>query len=102
MMKILIHHGKHGNEYWNASTNSLRQGAYRALFEQLGEAGYYEGSCWTHKEELLFNAAMNGSSEACIAFMQLRSGAQYESIEEVEVQERELRCIRLRGRRTSS
>lgn len=84
-MKILVYQGKHENEYFDISTDSLRRGAYRHLFDELGEAGYYD-SCDPADEELkLFNRATAGDDAAVIQFMTWRKEHEYECIEEVDV-----------------
>lgn len=84
-MKILVHHGKHGDAIYDISTDTLRGNAYRHLFDELGSVGYYDGPAQEVDEEELFDKAAAGDDEAVIKFMQLRSrrGYEYEGIEEV-------------------
>jgi len=84
-MKILIYRGKHEDEYFDISTDELRRGAYRHLFDQLGGAGYYDCSDPESKELALFNRATEGDDVALIQFMKLRSRYAYEGIEEQEI-----------------
>lgn len=39
--KILVYRGKHGDEYFDASTKELEESAYRKLFKLLDGNGYY-------------------------------------------------------------
>lgn len=41
MKKILVYHGKHDPEYFDASTKELEGEAYRKLFKLLDSYGYY-------------------------------------------------------------
>lgn len=41
-MKLLIYHGKHGDEYWLADTPAWLEAAQRQLFKRLDEWGCYE------------------------------------------------------------
>lgn len=41
-MRILIYHGKHGDEYWLADTPERLEAALRKLFARLHEWGCYE------------------------------------------------------------
>jgi len=83
-MKILIYHGKHGDEYFDISTDPLRRCAYRHLFNQLGGEGYYDEPDPDSRELKLFNAAVAGDDEGLIMFMRLRKDYDYEGIEEIE------------------
>jgi len=84
-MKILVYHGKHGDEYYDISTDTLRGNAYRALFDRLGGRGFYDDSDPDEAERELFDLAAAGDERAVIKFMQRRSGSgyEYEGIEEV-------------------
>jgi len=90
-VRILIYHGKHGDEYFNISTDSLRRGAYRHLFDQLGSVGYYDDPDPDSTELELFNKATIGDDRSVIKFMQVRNdlGYEYERIEELDVPEYE-------------
>lgn len=85
-MKILVYHGKHGDEYYDISTDHLRGNAYRKLFDVLGGAGYYDGPDPDSEELELFDKAAAGDEEAVVKFMQVRSDLQYEyeRLEEIE------------------
>ena len=41
-MRILIYHGKHGDEYWLADAPEQMDAAFRKLFARLDEWGCYE------------------------------------------------------------
>ena len=89
-MQILIHHGKHGDEFYNISTPSLCRGAYRHLFDELRSEGHYE-CCEPKvpKELALFDKACKGDDVAAMQFIQLRSqiGYEYEKVEMADVHE---------------
>lgn len=87
-MKILVYHGKHGDEHYDISTDRLRGNAYMKLFDTLGGGGYYDGDAEPDEEKLFDKAAAGDELDVdeVIKFMQLRSdkGYEYERIEEIE------------------
>lgn len=83
-MKILVTDEKHGPQYFDISAPELRIAAYRTLFEERAEDGWYDNSFATEAEETLFDRVVAGDDEALIAFMQERRDHQYEGFEEIE------------------
>jgi hypothetical protein len=47
-LRILVYHGKHGDEYWLADTPTRAAQAREALFKQLDEQGFYHDEDQDH------------------------------------------------------
>ncbi len=70
-MRILIYHGKHGDEYMLADTTERLRAALKRLFKMLDEMGCYEG------EEYLEDAR-NGNDQALRFILMSRKDCEYE------------------------
>jgi NTP pyrophosphatase (non-canonical NTP hydrolase) len=82
LVKMLVHHGKHGDTYWLADTNTHRNDAYRALFNQLDAEGCYEG-----EDETCLELARKGYLGAVKGILGRRQCCEYEGwdIEWIEI-----------------
>jgi len=76
-MKILVYHGKYGDEYWLANTPEQKITALKRLFTFLDSMGCYEG------EENLAQAR-EGNKAAIIGILNSRACCEYESWDIVE------------------
>ncbi len=77
-MRILIYHGKYGDEYLLADTPARIRAALRRLFKLLDEQGCYEDQ--PHVEE-----ARNGDDRAIRFILASRKGCEYEDWDLEEV-----------------
>jgi len=73
MLRILIHHAKHGDALWLADTKIRAAQAREILFEQLDEQGCYEAD-----EEGLLEKARAGDAGAIEIILDSRRGYEYE------------------------
>jgi hypothetical protein len=71
-MRILIHHGKYGDEYWLADTPERLEAAMRKLFARLDEWGCYED------DEEGIAEARDGDIRAIKWILQRRQDYEYE------------------------
>jgi len=71
-MKILVYHGKYGNEYWLVDTPQRLEAAKRQLFKQLDDWG-----CYDSDEEGLAEARA-GDPKAIRWVLDRRNGYEYE------------------------
>lgn len=72
-LRILIHHGKHGDSYWLADTATRAAQARQTLFEILDEQGCYEDD-----EDGLLEKAHAGDTFAIETILENRRGHEYE------------------------
>jgi len=81
-LRILVYHGKHGDEYWLADTPTRAMQAREILFNRLDEQGFYE-----FDEDGLLPKARSGDAQAIEIILDSRNGCEYESwhYEDIEV-----------------
>ncbi len=73
VVKLLVHSGKHGAQYWLVDTLARLRGAMVALFIQLDECGYYEDENETHLKQ-----ARQGNIRAIKGILESRRCCEYE------------------------
>ena len=74
-MRILIYHGKHGDEYWLADSSEQLNAAMWRLFTILDEQGCYI-EAETHSFTL--RMARAGNSRCVRSILESRKGCEYE------------------------
>lgn len=101
-MKVLIHHDKHGDAYFDVSTPGRRRAAYLTLALRLDARGYYDGvtdarlvklraAAGPALHELEWHQRRSvylAGCQAAVLWLTSRScaGAEYEGIGEIEVE----------------
>lgn len=80
-LRILIHHGKHGDSFWLADTRTRAAQVREILFKQFDEQGFYED------DEEGLAAAQGGDARAIENILQRRRSCEYEEwdYEHIEV-----------------
>jgi len=83
-VKILVYHGKHGDQYWLVDTPERLAAAMRALFADLDDWG-----CYVDEPADLLAAARGGDMRAVKRILESRNGCEYEGwdIEDAEIAE---------------
>lgn len=76
-LRILIYHGKHGDQYWLADTRTRAAQAREALFKHLDEMGCYEGEEYQDHVE----AARQGDAGAIEGLLESRCCCEYEGFD---------------------
>lgn len=81
-MRILVHHGKYGDQYWLADTPERLEAALRRLFTELDELG-----CYTEDEfrSLTLQKARGGDARCIRYILESRIGCEYEGWDVKEV-----------------
>ena len=74
-MQILIHHGKHGNQYWLADTPERLEAALRKLFTELDELGCYAENEFRSRTLI---KAREGDAHCIRLILESRKGCEYE------------------------
>ena len=72
-IRILIYHGKHGDQHWVANTAEQAATAREALFRQLDEEGCYEG-----EDAELLEKAREGNINCIEHILRYRRLCEYE------------------------
>lgn len=82
LVRMLVHHGKHGDAHWLADTTSRRNSALRALFDSLDEEGCYED-----EDEVCLRLARKGNLGSIKSILNSRQCCEYEGwdIEWIEI-----------------
>jgi len=78
-MEVLITHEKHGDYYYDISTPKKADKVYLYLVNKREKLGYYDGI--EEKEQIRLVKALGGDAKSAKLFLQMRNGAEYESIE---------------------
>ena len=74
-MRILVHHGKHGDQHWLADTSERLEAALRRLFTEIDELG-----CYAEDEfrSLTLQKARGGDARCIRYILERRKDREYE------------------------
>lgn len=80
-MKILVYHGKFGDDYWLADTPEQQEAAFKKLFQGLDSFGFYNYD----SDYETVAAARQGDRKAIRRILESRCHYEYEKWDLVEV-----------------